>query len=62
MKTVTFDEATHAVVPIKLTDNMIQVYNQSVANWEGFIPAIEKLLQQHRHTNLLKSTILVGYL
>jgi hypothetical protein len=23
---------------------MIQVYNQSVANWEGFIPAIEKAI------------------
>jgi hypothetical protein len=44
MKTVTFDETTHAIVPKKLTDNMIQVYNQSVANWEGFIPAIEKAI------------------
>ena len=44
MRTVTYDPLEYKLVPIKLTDNMTQVYNQSVANWEGFITAIEKAI------------------
>ena len=42
--TCTINTETHKVVPLKLDGEMKRVFNESISQWESFIPAIEKAI------------------